>query len=411
MPPPPGPDIAAAVAQAHRRGWARALATVVRLTRDLDEAEDAVQEAFVAALRTWPRTGVPGNPVGWITTAARRKALDRMRRRTALQRRLPLLIVPDGDGADGDAGGAYGDDRLRLVFTCCHPALAPHAAVALTLRLVCGLHVAEIARLFLVTEATMAARVTRAKKKIQQAGIPYRVPADPAERLPAVLAVIALLFTEGHTGSRGTTLVRPEPLDQALRLARLLAALLPGEPEVLGLLALLVLNDSRRGARVDGGGALVLLADQDRSAWDTAAIAEGRALTERALRLSRRAGPYAVQAAIAALHAEAPTADATDWPQIVALYDILLEVHPSPVAALGRAVAVSMAAGPRAGLAELDRIAADPALERYHRLHAARAEMLARLGRREESRAAYRRAAESAPNPVERDFLDRAAGC
>ncbi|MFI0446069.1 RNA polymerase sigma factor [Actinomadura sp. 6N118] len=414
----------AAVAEAHQRGWAETLATVVRLTRDLDEAEDAVQEAFVSALATWPRTGVPRNPVAWITTTARRKALDRMRRRATLARKLPLLIVPaepdDFDGFEspdrGESTAAAGpqDDRLRLIFTCCHPAIAPQAAVALTLRLVCGLHVPEIARLFLVTEPTMAARLTRAKKKIQEAGIPYRSPGgdELTERLPAVLAVISLLFTEGHTGSQGTTLTRPELLDQAIRLARLLAELLPGESEVTGLLALLLLLDSRRATRVGPGGDLILLADQDRSRWNTDAIAEGRALVERALRTARPAGagPYTVQAAIAALHAEAPTAADTDWPQIVALYDVLLRVHPSPVAALGRAVAVSMAAGPSAGLAELDRIAGDPRFAHYHRLDAARAQMLERLGRHTEARAAYRRAAEAARNPVERDFLTTRAG-
>ncbi|MEU5882938.1 DUF6596 domain-containing protein [Spirillospora sp. NPDC047279] len=411
-----GADVEGAVAEAHRRGWAATLATVVRLTRDLDAAEDAVQEAFVAALATWPRTGVPRNTVGWITTTARRKALDRMRRDTTLARKLPLLILPDAP-EDGDAAGhAVGqgaggpqDDRLRLIFTCCHPALAPQAAVALTLRLVCGLHVPEIARLFLVSEPTMAARLTRAKKRIHEAGIPYRTPSgdELTERLPAVLAVVALLFTEGHTGSRGTTLTRPELLDQAIRLARLLADLLPGHSEITGLLALLLLLDARRATRVDAAGDLVLLADQDRTRWNTTLIAEGRALVEQALRSARPpgAGPYAVQAAIAALHAEAQSAADTDWPQIVALYDVLLVTHPSPVAALGRAVAVSMASGPERGLAELDAITADPRMAGYHRLDAARADMLQRLGRHAEARAAYRRAAGGARNPVERDHL------
>ncbi|GAA2592630.1 sigma-70 family RNA polymerase sigma factor [Actinomadura fulvescens] len=408
--------VGAAVAEAHRRGWAETLATVVRLTRDLDEAEDAVQEAFVSALATWPRTGVPRNPVAWITTTARRKALDRMRRRATLARKLPLLIVPDEPDERGERGEADGDmaarphdDRLRLIFTCCHPAIAPQASVSLTLRLVCGLRVPEIARLFLVTESAMAARLTRAKKKIHEAGIPYRCPrgGELTERLPAVLAVISLLFTEGHTGTQGTTLTRPELLDQAIRLARLLTGLLPGESEVTGLLALLLLLDSRRAARVGPGGALVLLPDQDRSRWNAAAITEGRALVERALRTAHPAGtgPYALQAAIAALHAEAPTAADTDWRQIVALYDVLLAVRPSPVAALGRAVAVSMAAGPGAGLAELDRIAGDARFARYHRLDAARAQMLERLGRHTEAHAAYRRAADAARNTVERDFL------
>ncbi|WP_433335414.1 RNA polymerase sigma factor [Spirillospora sp. CA-294931] len=396
-----------AVAEAHRRGWAEVLATVARLTRDLDEAEDAVQEAFESALRTWGRTGVPRNPVAWITTAARRKAVDRARRRSTIQRRLPLLIVPDAD--DPPPPGSLRDDRLRLIFTCCHPALAPQTSVALTLRLVCGLHVPEIARLFLVAERTMAARLTRAKKKIHQAGIPYRIPADHElpERLPAVLAVVSLLFTEGHTSTAGTELTRPELLDQSLELARLLVRLIPDEPETLGLLALLLLLDSRREARVDADGALVLLADQDRSRWNHRAIEEGRTLVEQALRrsASRGPGPYAVQAAIAALHTEPET----DWPQILALYDILLKAHPSPVATLGRTVAWSMVAGPEAGLAELDRLSTDPRFASYHRLPAARAEMLTRLGRHEEAQAAYHQAAQAATNPIERTHLTNRA--
>jgi RNA polymerase sigma-70 factor, ECF subfamily len=398
-----------AVAEAHRRDWARVLSTVVRLTRDIDVAEDAVQDAFEKALEVWPRDGVPDSPVAWLTTVARRKALDLLRREQTLARKLPLLVVPEGDEGGIDVPDEIPDDRLRLVFTCCHPALSMEGQVALTLRLVCGLATPEIAHLFLISEPTVAARITRAKKKISSAGIPYRVPEDRElpERLPAVLAVVYLVYTEGHTASRGDELTRPGHAEQALRLARVLAELMPDEPEVIGLLALLVLTDARRAARIDSTGRIVLLEDQDRTLWDREAIAEGVSLVERALKLSvaRGPGPYALQAAIAAVHAEAPTFADTDWQEILALYDALLAVHPSPVAALGRAVALAQVSGAEAGLAEVDRLGEDPRLANYHLVAAARAELFRRLGRTDEAAAAYLEAAEQTANAVEQQFL------
>jgi RNA polymerase sigma-70 factor, ECF subfamily len=394
-------DVEGAVAEAYRRHWAAVLATVVGLTRDLDAAEDAVQDAFATALPAWRRDGVPDKPGAWLTTVARRKALDRLRRDQTLVRRLPLLIVSDGTAAS----------PLTLIFTCCHPALAMPVRVALTLRLVCGLAVPEIARLFLVPEATMAARISRAKQKIRAAGIPYRVPAghELTDRLPAVLAVLYLLFTEGHTAARGARLSRRELAVRAVELARTLAGLMPDEPEVAGLLALLVLGEARRGARQDDDGALILLADQDRGRWDAELIADGLALVARALRTGRP-GPYALQAAIAAVHAEAPSYPDTDWPQILALYDTLLTVHPSPVARLGRAMALAMVAGPRAGLDEIDRLAGEEPLTRSHLVPAARAELLTRIGDRDAAAAAFRQAAAMTGNDAERDSLLRRAG-
>nr|CEL15023.1 RNA polymerase sigma-70 factor, ECF subfamily [Kibdelosporangium sp. MJ126-NF4]CTQ93381.1 RNA polymerase sigma-70 factor, ECF subfamily [Kibdelosporangium sp. MJ126-NF4] len=359
------------------------LAATMRLTRDFDAAEDAVQEAFETALVAWPRDGVPPNPVGWLTTTAKRKALDRMRRADALARKLPLLLVPDDDPP------VIQDHRLRLVFMCCHPALSMNARVALTLRLVCGLPTSEIARLFLVSQATMAARLTTAKKKIRSAGIPFQVPDDLASRLPAVLAVVYLVYTAGS-------------VDRAVELAELLASLLP-EPEVLGLLALLRLTEARAAAR-SRDGEPVPLAAQDRSLWDRSAIAAALPLVAKAV---RGGGPYALQAAIAALHAEAPAYADTDWPQILALYDELVAVHPSPTAALGRAVAVAEVHGAAAGLAEADRLAAD--LGHYYLLPAARAEFLRALGRVAEAAEADLLAAELAPSSAEAEFFRRRA--
>ena len=405
--PVDGAAVDAAVADAHRREWAFVLAATVRVTRDLDVAEECVQEAFAAALTDWRTAGVPARPGAWLTTAARRRALNVLRHAGVERRHLPLLVADDvapeprDDGAHG-----YPDDRLRLVVTCCHPALDRPAQVALTLRLVCGLTTAEVARAFLVSEPTMAARLTRAKKKIAVARIPYRVP-PPAElpaRVDAVLAVVHLLFTTGHTVPAGEELVRRDLVERALQLARMLRALLPHDPAVAGLLALLVLTDARRATRTGHGGRLLLLEEQDRACWDAAAIAEGVALVREALR-SRPPSRYALQAAIAAVHAEAPTWADTDWAEIVALYGVLTRIWPSPVVALNRAVAVGFASGPAAGLAALDELAAEPQLAGYGYLPAARADLLRRLGRAEEARLAYSEALLLTTNAVEREFL------
>ena len=354
-----------AVADAHRREWAFVLAATARVARDLDLAEECVQDAYVAALDAWARDGVPRKPGAWLTTTAKRKALDALRRGQTFRSKMPLLVEPEETemdelthGAVGseeagpdDLRGAVPDDRLRLIFTCCHPALAREAQVALTLRLVCGVSTGDIARAFLVSEPTMAARVTRAKKKISAARIPYRVPQahELPERLDAVLTVIHLLYTTGHTAPSGERLVRGDLVDRALDLARMLRALMPDEREVRGLLALLLVTDARRSTRTDDDGRLLLLEEQDRSAWDRAAIEEGHRLVLDALR-GGNAGRYALQAAIAALHAQAPSYAETDWPQVLVLYDELLRVWPSPVVALNRAVAVAMVRGPEAAL-------------------------------------------------------------
>jgi RNA polymerase sigma-70 factor (ECF subfamily) len=396
---------AAAVADAHRREWARVLAATVRVTRDLDLAEECVQDAYARALTAW-QDGVPANPGAWLTTTARNQALDALRRATTLQRKLPLLVEPESD-AEAGAEAAFPDDRLRLVFTCCHPALALEAQVALTLRLLCGLSTAEVARVFLVPEATMAARLTRAKKKITAARIPYRVP--PAGELPArvdaVLSVVHLLFTAGHTAAAGPSLQRPDLVERALDLARMLRLLLPADADVAGLLALVLLTDARRETRVTPDGRLLLLEEQDRSRWDRPAIVEGVALVREALR-RRPPGRFALQAAIAAVHAEAPSWPDTDWREIVALYDLLTDRWPSPVVALNRAIAVGLAEGPVAGLAALAPLAAEPQLARYGYLAAARADFLRRLGRTEEARLAYEEALLLTENEVERRFLE-----
>ena len=410
------PDPAAAVADAHRREWAFVLAATARVAGDIDLAEECVQDAYVAALDAWSRQGVPRNPGAWLTTTARRRAIDALRREATLRGKLPLLVEPElpvagsapPPAAEPGEDGMIPDDRLRLVFTCCHPALGREAQVALTLRLVCGLTTTEIAHAFLVPEPTMAARVSRAKKKISAARIAYRVPeaAELPDRLDAVLTVVHLLYTTGHLAPAGENVVRDDLVERALDLARMLHSLMPDEREVRGLLALLLLTDARRATRADADGRLLLLAEQDRSRWDHAAIADGKALVPGALR-GGRAGRFALQAAIAALHAEAPDYDQTDWPQIVQLYGALLAVWPSPVVALNRAAAQALAQGPAAGLAEIEQLERDGRLADYRYLPAAKADLLRRLGRADEAAAAYRAALALTGNSAERDFLAR----
>ncbi len=406
-----------AVADAHRREWAFVLAATVRVARDLDLAEECVQEAYVAALDAWKRDGVPARPGAWLTTTARRKALDALRRGQTLRSKLPLIVEPDEADMndptviDTVEGGAVPDDRLRLIFTCCHPALSREAQVALTLRLICGVSTDDIARAFLVSKTTMAARLTRAKKKISAARIPYRVPeaSELPERLDAVLGVIHLLYATGHTAPSGDQLVRDDLVERALDLARTLWELLPDEREVRGLLALLLVTHARRSTRTDEGGRLLLLEEQDRTAWDRSAIEEGHGLVVGALR-GGNAGRYALQAAIAALHAQAPSHDETDWPQILVLYNELLKVWPSPVVALNRAVAVAMVRGPGAALREVEALERDGRLSGYRYLPATRADLLRRLGRHAEAATAYRAALELTDNETERKFLsDRLA--
>ena len=406
--------VPAAIADAHRREWAFVLAATARVAGDLDLAEECVQDAYAAALAAWTRQGVPRNPAAWLTTTARRRAIDVLRRDQVLRAKLPLLIEPDppvaGSAPPASAGGdedeVIPDDRLRLIFTCCHPALAREAQVALTLRLVCGLTTPEIAQAFLVSEPTMAARVTRAKKKISAARIPYRVPgeAELPDRLDAVLTVVHLLYTTGHTAPAGPGLVRPDLVERAIGLARMLHALMPDEREASGLLALILLTDARRATRADASGRMLLLAEQDRSRWDSAAIAEGAALVPAALR-GGRPGRFVLQAAIAALHAEAPSYGETDWPQIAALYDVLLRAWSSPVVALNRAVAVAMAQGPAAGLAQIGELEADGRLAGYRYLPAVKADLLRRLGNHEEAARAYCDALALSDNDAEREFL------
>jgi len=405
-----------ALDDAYRREWAFVLAATVRVAGDIDLAEECVQEAFVSAIDAWAKNGVPDKPGAWLTTTARRKVLDAHRRDKTLRAKLPLLIEPDAGEADHDAWSegaplsdtAVPDDRLRLVFTCCHPALAHETQVALTLRLVCGLSTQRIARAFLVSEPTMAARITRGKKKIRGARIPFTLPqpADLAERLDAVLSVIHLFFTAGHTASSGDKLVDEAVVDRAIDMSRMLHGLLPEEPEVQGLLGLLLLTDARKSTRTNQDGELVLLADQDRTQWNVQEIVEGTQLVTAAL-TRRPAGRFALQAAIAGTHAQAPTYAATDWRQIVGLYDRLLIAWPSPVVALNRAVAVSMAEGPQRGLDELDQLGQDPELANYVYLAASRADLLRQLGRNDEAVAAYEQALRLVDNEIERDYLDR----
>lgn len=399
-------SVQAAVTAAFHQEWGQVVATLIRVTADWDLAEECAQDAFAAALERWPRDGIPRRPGAWLTTTARNRAIDRLRREAvgeAKLRETALLAIPAEPDQAAVASGV-GDDRLRLIFTCCHPALAFEARIALTLRTLAGLTTAEIARAFLVSEATMAKRLTRAKSKIRAAAIPYQVP--PAHLLPArtgaVLGVLYLLFNEGYAASAGADLIRQGLTAEAIRLARLVAELMPDEPEVLGLLALMLLHDARHATRVDSTGVLVPLDQQDRTRWDVASIAEGVALVQRAFEQGRT-GPYQLQAAIAACHATAARAEDTDWSDIAALYGELVRQVPSPVVELNRAVAVGMAQGPEAGLALVDKLT--ESLTGYHLLPATRADLLRRLGRAAEAATSYREAIALAPTEAERTYL------
>ncbi|MCK0112649.1 RNA polymerase sigma factor [Ornithinimicrobium sp. F0845] len=404
------PAVEAAIARVHREEWARVVAALTRRFGDLDIAEEAAAEAFAVAVERWPRDGLPPNPGGWLSTTATRRAIDRIRRESQRMAKHQAALMLH-DSTRPDPSGPVEDDRLRLVFTCCHPALSMEARVALTLRLIGGLTVAEIARAFLVQETTMAQRITRAKTKIRAAHIPYRVPSgqDIHERLAGVLAVVYLIFNEGYLASQGKDLLRVDLTEEAIRLGRLLLVLVPEDGEVAGLLALMLLTDARRSARVSATGELVTLQEQDRGAWDRGLIVEGQELVrERVRAVAAGAGPpgrYQLLAAINAVHTVAPSSSDTDWSQVLTLYDRLAALDPSPIVRLNRAVAVAELDGPAVALAQVDRLA--DGLDAYHALHATRADLLRRLGRSAESRTAYDRAIALAANPAERAYLTR----
>ena len=415
MPPPVPEQLSRTIETLYRSESGRVLATLVRLLGDLDLAEESMHEAFAAALETWPQTGIPDKPRPWLISTARFKAIDGMRRRARFDgAQKDLLAHMESRAKDAPAGneeatgGEIEDDRLRLIFTCCHPALPPEGQIALTLREICGLTTEEIARAFLVTPATLAQRIVRAKTRIREASIPYEVPAprELPERLGAVLQVIYLVFNEGYSAAAGAEVTRAELTGEAIRLGRLLMELQPegASSEVMGLLSLMLLQESRRAARTSPTGELVLLEHQDRSLWNRKQIAEGVALVERALK-SRRFGPYTLQAAIAAVHAEAESTAATDWRQIVALYNQLLRIQPSPVVYLNRAVAIAMRDGPEAGLAQIDAVLEHGELANYYLAHAARADMCRRLGRTAEARSSYEKALALTQQEPERQFL------